>query len=475
MSTDISAVTALRRFGLGARPGDLAAIRSDPRGFVLANLKDRQAALLDDLDLDSSATLMANVQLAREQRKQQREAAQDAMREGHMVPFPGDRASGTPGAPAGARPANIRREAYQLEAAVRFERLSTTSTPFVERLVMFWSNIFCVSVSKGPVRAIAGAFEREAIRPHVLGRFSDMLVAVEQHPAMLIYLDNQLSIGPNSLAGLRREKGLNENLSREILELHTLGADGGYQQSDVTNLARLITGWSVAGLDNRKEQPGSFIYLPQRREPGSWAVAGKTYQNTGLETGIAVLRDLARHPSTARNIARRVARHFVSETPPPALVEALAANFRKTDGDLAELARTLVSAEEAWMPARPKVVPPNDYLVALVRSFPMAQRPRPQEIVRLSNQLGQPLWNVPSPKGWPEEDLAWASPSAMRERLRIAEVAARLTERGVDPRKLVEDLFGGGASENTRQAIARAETREQGLVLLAMSPEFQKR
>lgn len=470
-----AAVIALRRFGLGARPGEVSRIATDPRGALLASLSQPKAALLDDLDLDTSQTLMANVQLASEQRKVQREAAQDAMREAKNVPFPGSRAKAADGDANLAKPARLRGEIYQLEAAVRFERLVTTEAALVERLVMFWSNHFCVSIAKGPVRAIAGAFEREAIRPHVLGRFSDMLVAVERHPAMLIYLDNQLSIGPNSSAGRNRDKGLNENLAREILELHTLGVDGGYGQMDVTNLARIIAGWSVSGLNHPTEPPGQFVYLPQRREPGEWPVAGRTYRNTGSETGIDVFRDLARHPSTARNVARRLARTFLSESPPPSLVRRLEETFRRTEGDLGELAKTLVQSNEAWVEMRPKVVPPNDFLIALVRGLPMTERPRSQDIVRLSNQLGQPLWNVPSPKGWPDEDLAWANPSAMRERLRIAEMTAQRVARGIDARELADDLLGPALSNATREAIARAETREQGLVLLAMSPEFQRR
>ena len=191
------------------------------------------------------------------------------------------------------------------------------------RLVMFWSNHFCVSANKGPVRGMAGAYEREAIRPHVLGRFVDMLLAVERHPAMLVYLDNHVSIGPNSRAGLNRGLGLNENLAREILELHTLGVGGGYTQEDVTNLARILTGWTVANLANPVGEPGRFFFAPARHEPGAWTVLGKRYGEAGMAAGEAVLRDLARHPATARHIARKLARHFVSAEPPAALVARL--------------------------------------------------------------------------------------------------------------------------------------------------------
>jgi uncharacterized protein (DUF1800 family) len=472
------AVIALSRFGLGPRPGEALKIAGDPRGFVRAMLTRKEAVLLEGLDLDPSNITMANVQLAQRQQKLARERSQEALREGNKVPYPGSRGA----MPADGesprefvKPGRIRRDAYLEEAATRFDRMITTDHAFLERLVLFWSNHFCVSVSKNAIRGLAGAYEREAIRPHVLGRFTDMLLAVEQHPAMLVYLDNQLSIGPNSPAGRNRNKGLNENLAREILELHTLGVDGGYGQDDVTNLARLIAGWSVGGLNQIRVEPGKFLYMPQRREPGSWSVLSRRYENTGVESGVAVLKDLARHPSTARHVARKFAVHFVGDPPPPALVAKLEASFRQTEGDLAELARTLLAADEAWAAPRRKVLPPNDFLVAAVRGLPFTQRPRPQEVGRLSNELGQPIWGVPSPKGWPEENDAWAGPSALRERLRVAAAMARQIDRGLDPREAADDLFGDTLSAPTREAVARAETREQGFELLLMSPEFQRR
>ncbi len=468
---------ALRRFGLGAKPGDVAKIATDPRGYVAAQLLLKDAVKLNDADLDTSGVALSNIQLGQAQRRQAREAAQDALRENLKVPYPGT--AGTPpdqkpANPRLARPGLMRGEIYQDEAAVRFDRMVTTEHGFLERLALFWSNHFCVSVSKGNVRAIAGAFEREAIRPHVLGTFASMLEAVEMHPAMLIYLDNQLSIGPNSQAGQNRKRGLNENLAREILELHTLGVGGGYGQDDVTNLARIIAGWTVGGL-GQGQDAGKFVYAPQRREPGTWRVAGKSYVNVGAVTGKEVLADLAKHPSTARHLATKMAAHFVSDPPPPALVAKLEKSFRETNGDLAALARTLVTADEAWLHPRAKMLPPNDFLVAIVRGLPFRQRPRSAEIVRLSNQLGQPIWNVPSPKGWPEANDAWASPSALRERLRIAEFVAGQFDKSADPRALAEDIIGPDLSPATRQAIARAEVKEQGFELLIMSPEFQRR
>jgi uncharacterized protein (DUF1800 family) len=277
---------------------------------------------------------------------------------------------------------------------------------------MFWSNHFCVSVTKGPVRGLAGSFEREAIRPHVLGRFADMLRAVERHPAMLIYLDNAQSVGPNSKAGVRNAKGLNENLAREILELHTLGVHGGYRQEDVANLARLITGWTVGGLDQKEVEPGMFWFAANRHEPGARTVLHKTYTAGSEQAGLSCLADLARHPATSRRVAVKLARHFVSDAPPPDLVARLEKTFRDSDGDLLSVSRALVSAPEAWEPGPRKVVPPYDFVIALTRGF--ALTPPPQELLRLSGVLGQPLWQPPAPSGWPDDDDAWMAPSPVR-------------------------------------------------------------
>ncbi len=497
------ALIALRRFGLGARPGEVKIIAGDPRGHVLQSLADRKAPLLDDPDLDPSHVALAAVQLAGQQQKLAREMRRadaidlaqkraeasaksqlgrapvgnsgGAMPPGQMVDA--EMASAQPTNPGQAQPevkrGRIIRESYLDEAAARIERQVTTNTPFAERLVMFWSNHFCVSATKGNVRAVAGGFEREAIRPFVLGRFADMLKAVEQHPAMLIYLDNQISFGPNSQAGRNQKKGLNENLAREVLELHTLGVDGGYTQSDVTNLARIITGWTLGNLNQPNVEPGKFVYRAQRHEPGDWSVLGKTYKNEGRVTGEAVLGDLARHAATARHIARKLARHFVGDEAAPALVQRLETRFRETDGDLAAVARALAASDEAWTAPPKKMVPPLDLVIGLARG--LGHRPKAPEMLRLANALGQPLWHVPSPKGWPDDDQAWAAPSALRERLRLAEQVARQVDKSADPRAVAEAIFADTLSEPSRQAIARAETREQGFELLIMAPEFQRR
>jgi uncharacterized protein (DUF1800 family) len=488
------AAIAVRRFGLGPRPGDPARIAADPRGYVLAALQRKDGARITDDALEAGDKTLSSLRAVQKAQKEQR-AARAAPLPAMTAddPTEADKAGaslsaakqGSAGNVAMAKPGVVARDTFREEAGARLARATTTDQPFLERLVMFWSSHFAVSVAKGPaLRALAGAFEREAIRPLVLGRFADMLKAAEQHPAMLIYLDNAQSIGPNSRAGQNRGRGLNENLAREILELHTLGVGGGYSQADVTSFARILTGWTVANeamaatLAMQRQGgvvPGGFVFTPNRHEPGAQTVLGKRYEDRGRETGEAVLADLARHPATARHLATRFAAHFVSQSPPPALVARLAQAFTRTDGDLSALARTLAEAPEAWEAPPRKVVPPYDFMVSLSRAFALEEKQRLPMVLRLSAAIGQPLWAPPSPKGWPDDDDAWMGPSAVRERLRIAERVARQIDRGLDPRAAAADLLGDAMSEHTRLAIARAEAREQGLELLIMSPEFLRR
>jgi uncharacterized protein (DUF1800 family) len=340
---------------------------------------------------------------------------------------------------------------------------------------VFWSNHFCISANKGGLaRMWAGSFEREAIRPHVLGRFGDMLKAVEQHPAMLFFLDNQQSLGPDSRAGQNRNRGLNENLAREIMELHTLGVGGGYTQDDVTSLARIITGWTFAGRQGQLGPPGSFVFNANAHQPGAQRVMGKIYEAGGIAQGEAVLADIARHPSTAKFIATKFVRHFVADDPPPALVARLQDVFTKTDGDLRALATTLVDSEEAWQAPLSKMRSPYEFLIASGRL--LARNPEdPGPYLNSLNVLGQPLWSPAGPNGFPDSNAAWAASEGMKLRLDIsAQIASRIAP-GIDPRDLLKLVAADAASEDTRRTIDRAESRQQALALLLMSPEFQRR
>lgn len=498
-----AALIALNRFGFGARggaAGDLVNAASDPRGFVLAELARPNGALLEVPGLLSTPELGKQVFDYQFEIQQARNAAKAAQQGASETPPQGSDAkppqrrnlslstaakeiagkdpamqppAGPPKPPA--QPLNIIQKTFRAEALARLQRGVVADCGFVERLVVFWSNHFCISANKGALaRMWAGSFERDAIRPHVLGRFSDMLKTVEQHPAMLFFLDNQQSLGPESRAGINRNRGLNENLAREIMELHTLGVGGGYTQDDVTALARVITGWTLAGRRGQLGAPGSFVFNANAHQPGPQQVLGKTYAQAGLAQGEAVLSDIARHPSTAKFIATKFARHFVADDPPPALVAKLQDIFTKTDGDLRALATALVQSNEAWQAPQTKMCSPYEFLLASGRL--LARNPEdPGRYLNGLNLLGQPLWSPAGPNGFPDTAAAWAAPEGIKLRLDIsAQLASQLADR-FDPRDLLELIAADAASVETRRTIERAESRQQALALLLMSPEFQRR
>lgn len=496
------ALIALNRFGFGARggaSGDFSSAAADPRGFVKAELARPNAALLEQPSLRPSYELSKTFFAFNAEQRKQREAAAKAAPPPAEAPPPQMEARAE--APAGAAPQAGQSEApqpnmvrppepaarevpqpvdvivktYRAEALARFQRATLAECGFVERLVTFWSNHFCVSANKGgAVRILAGAFEREAIRPYVLGRFSDMLLAVEQHPAMLLFLDNQQSLGPNSRAGINRKRGLNENLAREIMELHTLGVGGGYSQEDVTSLARIITGWTFVGPDGRLGDPGSFAFNANAHEPGAHTLLGKSYPETGLTQGQEALKDLAHHRSTAKFAATKLVRHFVSDDPPPALVARLAQRFTKTDGDLKAVALELLDADEAWKAPLTKIRTPYDAVIASGRMLARVPE-QPQRYLGNLSVLGQPLWSPAGPNGFPDTNDVWASPEGMKLRLDLAAQTAARVGDGFEPRELIDVIAGDAASNETRATLERAESRQQAMALLLMSPEFQRR
>ncbi len=448
------AAVALKRFGLGPRPGDLLRIAPDPQGALLEELSRPAAARIDNADLFPSDVAYAKNRAAEEQRRVNRAMAASA------------------GTPVPADP-NTEATIFNAEAAARFSRLVTSPNGLLERLVLFWSNHFAIATSKGnEVRVTAGAFEREAIRPHVLGRFAAMVKAVEQHPAMLFYLDNNQSIGPTSRTGVNNKRGLNENLAREILELHTLGVDGGYTQADVTSLARIITGWTITQPDTDALYGGRFTFAPVSHEPGNHSLLGKLYDQQGLAQGEAALADIAVHPATAQHVAQKLAAHFIADDPPAALVERLRKTFIDTGGDLGAVTRALVTATDAWSLAPSKLRSPVEFVVAAAR---LTGKPvDPLQVLQPLPALGQPLWNPSGPNGFSDRTDAWQTPTGMKNRL---DIAARLGDAAsaADPMGLLAEAAGESASDATRLAVQRAASRAQGVAILLMSPEFQRR
>jgi len=474
------AALALHRFGFGPRAGSIVAIASDPRGALMAELDRPGAGRIADPDLLVSGEAARAAFNFRQERKAQR-LAERAQREAaknapaaaaEKAPVADAMAPGGPPVQPKPNPQpGVPQQLYVEEAKARIDAALGADLGFVERLVWFWSNHFCVSADKGPVRALCGAYEREAIRAHVLGRFAEMLVAVESHPAMLIYLDNARSIGPDSIAGRNQHKGLNENLAREILELHTLGVRTVYTQADVTNFAKVITGWSIVPPRQDPERGGEFRFNARMHEPGAHTVIGRTYAEGGIEQGRAVLADLARHPATARHVADKLARAFVADAPPPALVDRLTKRFLDSDGNLKELARTLVSAPEAWAAPRTKLKPPGTWFIGALRAIGITP-PDIRPVIQAQNLLGEPLWRPPAPKGFAEDSAAWMD--GISARIDVANQLAGRVAALVDPERAVDTALGPLASAETRQTITRAASRPQALALLLMAPEFQR-
>jgi len=469
------AALALHRFGLGPRAGTIEAIASDPEGALIAELERPGAGLVAAADLPSSgaanravfeynAERNAKDKLARRQREATQKLAENAAMENAMAVQPDPPA--TTAEPPNQVP--LPRRIFLDEAKARFDAAIGADIGFVERLVWFWSNHFCVNAD---ATVEAGGYEREAIRPHVLGGFADMLQAVESHPAMLLYLNNAQSIGPNSVAGINRDRGLNENLAREILELHTLGVRTGYSQSDVTSFAKVLTGWTIRETASDPDHGGEFVFLRRAHEPGTHTVIGREYPDTDFGQGRAVLTDLARDPATARHIATKLARHFVADDPPPALVDRLASRFVETDGNLKEVAQALVTAPEAWEPKQVKIKRPAEWLVSALRAT--GQKGNIQRIVGGLNLLGEPLWRPPAPKGFPDNNAAWLD--GLAQRLDIANAFAQRVADQLDPPAIAETTIGPIASAETREAIGRAESKPQALALLLMAPEFLRR
>src|SRR6266545_33733 len=466
MSTDpkYQATLALHRFGLGPKPGSIAAVSSDPRGALLAEIERPGAGLIVDAGLlNSSKAAMAAFNFRQERQARQlamraaeRERAESGAMEKTMETPPSE-------ASANARPnePNLQQQIFQSEVRARFAAARAAEVGFVERLVWFWSNHFCVSANE--VQSMAGGYEREAIRPHALGRFADMLAAVEGHPAMLIYLNNERSIGPKSVAGLIGNTGLNENLAREILELHTLGVRTVYAQEDVISFAKVLTGWTVLPAATNPEHGVEFVFNPRMHEPGPQTVVGRVYAQPGVEQGRAVLTDLARHPATAAHVARKLARHFVADDPPEALVERLTLRFFKTEGDLKEIAKALIEAPETWAAPMTKLKRPNEWLIAARRAIGGALDGNDGggvvRSLRTRAMLGEPLWRPPAPQGFSDVQSAWLD--GMAQRLDVAERMAERAAAGTDPQELIETALGPLASAETRRTVARAESRQQ--------------
>jgi len=465
---NLASAIAVNRFGLGAAPGELAAASGDPRGWLA-----KQVAQPTPLSPELSALAPSGERLKEYPRWIASLGRGPAAMQGAAQP------SRTIEATFREHMGPILME----EIGGRLASASATQVPFHERLALFWANHFTVSAEKPLVFALVGSFEREAIRPHVSGRFADMLLAASSHPAMIMYLDNHLSVRQGWQArqvarsgAFPSPTGLNENLAREILELHTLGVSGGYTQADVTEFARVLTGWTVRPMMNAYSQGAAgFFFDPARHEPGPKTLLGGSYAQEGRAQGEAVLRDLAAHPSTARHLAVKLARHFIADAPPPAAVARIERAFRDSDGHLPAVYGALLECPEAWERPLAKLKTPIEYVVSCLRALPAARAAKPEALFFALRGLGQRPFFASSPEGWADTSEAWAGADALWKRIEWSGVLAARIGSDVDPLRLARESYGEALGERTRLAVERAESRQQGLALWLASPEFQRR
>jgi uncharacterized protein (DUF1800 family) len=467
----LQAVLAANRFGLGARPGEITDIGGEPREWLMRQV-ERDVAMPQAIKaLPSSAQAFEAYRELQEMRREARaESAGDAKDKER-----------DPAANARQKLAPL----YLGQVAARYQVAAASTDPFRERLVHFWSNHFAVSADKALVAGLAGTLENEAIRPHLSGSFAGLLLAAESHPAMILYLDNQGSIGPNSMLAQRasrrarkaeRKLDINENLAREILELHTLGVNGGYTQADVTSFARVLTGWSVGGSRGplAEGKPGVFEFRENMHEPGAQTVVGKRYSESAGAQAKAVLNDLARHPATATHIATKLVRHFVADDPPAAAVDRVAKVFRDTDGDLPSVHRAVVELPQAWEAAPRKFKTPHEFVISSFRALDFVPD-KPLQVAAPFQLLGQRPYTPGSPAGWPDTAAQWDGPDALLKRIEWAtQLSDRLRSRA-KPLDIAAQSLGEALNERTRTAISRAASAAQGTTLLLASPEFMRR
>lgn len=489
LDRDLKAAIAATRFGLGARPGEIEAARSDPQAWLKRQIR-REGADQPQGPQGPFPTMQQSFASFASYQGQVRQ-----MRQASLETPPGPNGAAMAQPPAG--PASMRatdaaqtpvadvmqarrmaaqplRQEVVDEIMGRAQLAATTPDSFRERWTLFWANHFTVAAKALEVAIAVGPFEREAIRPNIFGRFQDLLVASSRHPGMLLYLDQAQSAGPDSLAGQKRKLGLNENLAREILELHTVGVDAGYTQADVTEFARALTGWSMGGA-NASDEAGAYLYRAAMHEPGPRTVMGRRYSDGADDQAQRVLVDLAADPRTARHLARKIAAHFVADDPPPTLVARLEQAFTRSGGDLAVVAEALIAAPEAWEPTPRKFKTPYEWMVSAYRAADASPRAADKEVVRPLTALGHRPFSAPQPNGWSDVAADWAAPDALVKRLTWARSFSAAYAPDRAPVEVAHAALGARLSPAVETASLRAESRPEAFAVLLMSPEFQRR
>jgi uncharacterized protein (DUF1800 family) len=517
--TDRVIAHVLNRLGFGPTPGDFERVRRIGLATYIEQQlhperitdKAMDARVAGFETLTKSARELAETyylpaQIARQQ-AQRRNATQDPSMSATAQPNRIEMMD-----PQQAQAIRVERRALLELAQQKILRATYSERQLQEVMVDFWFNHFNVFAGKGQTRVYLTEYERDTIRPRALGKFRDLLQATAESPAMLFYLDNWQSAGlPDSVKGMpqaqrprpgarrpstladmppvlqnRRPRGLNENYARELMELHTLGVDGGYTQKDVQEVARALTGWTIAN----PRQGGSFVFDPRMHDAGEKLVLGRKIKAGGGKTdGEQVLDLLAAHPSTARHIATKLARRFISDTPPAVLVTRAAERFRETDGDIREVVRAIVTSPEFFASAayRTKVKSPFEFVVSAVRATQLEVAVA-LPLVQSLRDLGMPLYMCQPPTGYADKAEAWVNTGALLNRMNfaLALTTGRLraqqgaTNRSsnvlaVSSEALVSAVLGGDLSESTAATVAKATAEPQAVALLLGSPDFQKR
>ncbi|WP_144208024.1 DUF1800 domain-containing protein [Shewanella donghaensis] len=474
----INAVIAVNRFGLGAKPNELTLAEKDPQAFLINQLVIPEF-LPTQYSSDSIMQLLADYQ----SQKQRDRKAVNTSTVGKNIPTETanslsiDTSHANGGAPDNDM-AEPRKPKNKPPFRTPFIELTTSSlqsaidspNSLSWRLLQFFSNHFSVTAQGPFMTGLAPTLEREAIAPNLLGSFEDMLLAVTAHPAMIKYLNNEKSFGANSRLG-KRGKGLNENLAREILELHSLGVNSGYSQTDVIELAKGISGWSIAN-PKRDKQTG-FLFRSNGHESGTRKLLNKQYPQSGIEQGQAMLVDIARHPQTAKHLCYKLAKHFIADEPSASLQNQLVKTWIRSNGNIKQVMITMISSTEAWQPLPKKFKTPTEFVISAYRAFDISV-PKGRKFIQLLTELGQQPFNANSPAGFSDDEQDWNGANALMTKINWS---VRLAKR--QRKKMAADLivntFGQTMTESSYKTITRAESRDQALALLLLSPEFLRR
>ena len=441
------AIIAVNRFGLGATGKELSDAQLNPEQWLLQQLV---SPVFDKSigDTESAFDTIAKIKELRDRR-----------RDGELI---------------GQVVSTEIVKPYRRSLLIDSLALSVkTDRPFAIRLLDFFSNHFSVSAPTQSMKILSPILERDAIAPNLFGQFEDLIIAVEQHPAMLLYLNNAKSVGPNSPIG-KRTRGLNENLAREILELHTLGVDGGYTLKDIRQLAMAISGWSIT--NDRDAKPAGFRFRIKGHEPGERNILGKSYPAGGVTQGQAVLRDLARHKKTAQFVSYKLAQHLIADEPPKELVAAMVNTWVKTEGNIKAVVTSLVRHPQSWDSQSKKLKTPREFVVSACRAVSHSKTVD-QTLLTIAlrglNFMGQRPFGAGSPAGYSNLNRAWSGSDALMKHIDWVNQLSKKTRQ--TPQAVAGRIYDSTLSSLTVKLLAGAESRAQGLALLLLSPEFQRR